>query len=435
MFNQNDYYVMNQNKVLNTIGESLKIIGLQLQTLAPPGGAPGPPESQNTDEVDRPAEDAVSCGQILDNCTNCLHVPLPSEGEDETMAKTKIRIRVCVGYNKDHSPVVKQISADSELELADRVAVTLMQSERRNEFIRFADGPVRSNVPLFKEYAEEWFTVYKANRLKPTTAGGYRTMLNTHLYPTWGDTPLNEITTKAIQEFLNGRSDRSRKTLQELLTLLKAILESARKDRLIEFNPADDRRLRIPSDKKTERKALSMEDEKDILANISKLQKQDQRFLALLIYTGMRRGEILGLMWDDIDLEENVIHVRRNVTYPSGQNDPVIGTTKTKSGVRDIPIIPDLLKYITPFGKGQFVMGEGKNPVTMSINRRRMERINRVINLHGATPHVFRHSFATMLNDSGASIKTIQSIIVQSDFKTTADRYRYTRGDGKRIKK
>ena len=79
-------------------------------------------------------------------------------------------------------------------------------------------------------------------------------------YPTWGDTPLNEITTKAIQEFLNGRSDRSRKTLQELLTLLKAILESARKDRLIEFNPADDRRLRIPSDKKTERKALSMED-------------------------------------------------------------------------------------------------------------------------------------------------------------------------------
>ena len=52
-------------------------------------------------------------------------------------------------------------------------------------------------------------------------------MLNTHLYPTWGDTPLNEITTKAIQEFLNGRSDRSRKTLQELLTLPKAILESA----------------------------------------------------------------------------------------------------------------------------------------------------------------------------------------------------------------
>ena len=42
MFNQNDYYVMNQNKVLNTIGESLKIIGLQLQTLAPPGVAPRP---------------------------------------------------------------------------------------------------------------------------------------------------------------------------------------------------------------------------------------------------------------------------------------------------------------------------------------------------------------------------------------------------------
>ena len=54
MFNQNDYYVMNQNKVLNTIGESLKIIGLQLQTLAPPGVTPGPPESQTQTRLTGP---------------------------------------------------------------------------------------------------------------------------------------------------------------------------------------------------------------------------------------------------------------------------------------------------------------------------------------------------------------------------------------------
>ena len=430
MFNQNDIYVMNQSKALTAIGESLKSIGSQLQSLAPPGNTLDPPDSQNTAAVDKPEEDAVSCDQILENCTDSLHAPLSTEGE-ETMAKVKVRLRVCVGYNRDHSPIIKQISADSETELADRVAIALMQSERRNEFIKYADDPIRSSVPLFRDYAEEWFTVYKASRIKATTAGGYRTILQSHLYPAWGGTPLNEITTKAIQEFLNGRSDRSRKTLQEILMLLKAILESARKDRLIEFNPADDRRLRIPSEKKTERTALSMEDERDILANISKLQRQDQRFLALLIYTGMRRGEVLGLMWEDIDLEANVIHVRRNVTYPGGRNDPLIGTTKTKSGVRDIPIIPDLLRYLKPFGKGKFVVGEGQTPITMSVTRRRMERINRVINMHGATAHVFRHSFATMLNDAGASVKTIQSIIGQSDFKTTADRYCHARDSSK----
>ena len=192
MFNQNDIYVMNQSKALTAIGESLKTIGSQLQSLAPPGNTLDPPDSQNTAAVDKPEEDAVSCDQILENCTDSLHAPLSTEGE-ETMAKVKVRLRVCVGYNRDHSPIIKQISADSETELADRVAIALMQSERRNEFIKYADDPIRSSVPLFRDYAEEWFTVYKASRIKATTAGGYRTILQSHLYPAWGGTPLYSL--------------------------------------------------------------------------------------------------------------------------------------------------------------------------------------------------------------------------------------------------
>ncbi len=106
MFNQNEIYVMNQNKALVSIGESLKTIGTQLQSLAPPGYEPDPPDNLNTAAVDRPEGDAVSCEQILENCTDCLHAPLSSEGE-KTMAKVKVRLRVCVGYNRDHSPIIK----------------------------------------------------------------------------------------------------------------------------------------------------------------------------------------------------------------------------------------------------------------------------------------------------------------------------------------
>lgn len=74
-------------------------------------------------------------------------------------------------------------------------------------------------------------------------------------------------------------------------------------------------------------------------------------------------------------------------------------------------------------------IGDGITPNTLSIVQRRHERINRTIDLHGATPHIFRHSFATMLYDTGADIKTIQSIMGQSDFKTTADRYCHPRSD------
>ena len=78
-----------------------------------------------------------------------------------------------------------------------------------------------------------------------------------------------------------------------------------------------------------------------------------------------------------------------------------------------------------------YVVGDEKKPITFSIHRRMMERIRRTIDLHGACSHVFRHSFATMLNDAGASVKTIQSIIGQKDFKTTADRYCHPRDNRK----
>lgn len=378
----------------------------------------------------------VSCGQPLENCTESEQTPLSYEG-DETMANRQ-RIRVCVGYNDDGSPVIKHVTAKSELELADRVAKALLESERRSEFVdeqgrpKDDEAPEKPALPMFKEYAEEWFRVYKEGRVKPTTAGNYRTILEWHLYPAWGETRLDEITTKGIQEFLNTKKDKSHKTIQEILTLFKSILESAKQDRLIEFNPADDHRLMIPSTRKKVREALPMEAVQEIIANLDKLGTMDRRYMALAIFTGMRRGEIIGLKWGDIDLEENILHVRRNVTFPKGTNDPYIGTTKTESGVRDIPIMPMLLDYLTPGGEPDaYVVGDEKKPITFSIHRRMMERIRRTIDLHGASSHVFRHSFATMLNDAGASVKTIQSIIGQKDFKTTADRYCHARDNKK----
>ena len=283
----------------------------------------------------------VSSEQPLENCTDVEQMPLSEEG-DETMA-TRQRLRVCVGYNDDGSPVIKHVTAKTEMELADRVAKALLDSERRGEFVKAneaphaKEAPQKPALPMFKEYAEEWFRVYKEGRVKPTTAGNYRTILEWHLYPAWGEVRLDEITTKGIQEFLNSKKDKSHKTIQEILTMLKAVLESAKQDRLIDFNPADDHRLVIPSKRKKVREALPMEAVQDIIANLGKLETMDQRYMALAIFTGMRRGEIIGLRWGDIDLENNILHVQRNVTFPKGTNDPYIGTTKNPAGQEPEP--------------------------------------------------------------------------------------------------
>ena len=161
------------------------------------------------------------------------------------------------------------------------------------------------------------------------------------------------------------------------------------------------------------------------------IEVYDRLYLSLVIFTGMRRGEVLGLRWEDINLEQNYILVRRNVTYTN--NQPLIGTPKTKNGFRSIPIIPDLINILSPNGQTGFIIhGEQtETPITLQSFRCMMTRIQKKIDLKGATSHNFRHTIGTMLNDIGADVKKIKSILGQSDFKTTMDRYVHPREDKK----
>jgi len=346
------------------------------------------------------------------------------------MIMAKHRIRVCVGYKEDGSPIIRQLCANSELEMADKAVKAILQSERRSEFVKDAEPIQKPTAPTFKAYTEDWYATYKAERIKLTTDGYYRILLERHLYPVWGNTPINEITTKSIQTYLNGKKDMAAKSLQEMLIFMRAILESARKDGIIESNPADDKRIVVPSSKKTVREALPLEDIRSIAHSLHRLEPLEACYMALLLFTGMRRGEVLGLKWKDVDFEKNTIHIVRNVVFPRGINDPVVGTPKTDSGTRYVPIAPELRAYLEPQDAEDFIIG-GMKPLTLCAYRRMMERIGRKIDLHGASAHVFRHSYATMLNDAGVPIKTIQGIIGHADLQTTANRYIHGREEKK----
>lgn len=144
-------------------------------------------------------------------------------------------------------------------------------------------------------------------------------------------------------------------------------------------------------------------------------------YLALAIFTGMRRGEILGLKWEDVDIHNNTISVIRNATYTN--NQPHVGAPKTKSGERIIPIMPYLLNYLLPLKSSGFIIGNGETPITLTRFKTIFKRIKAKVDLRQATSHSFRHTLGTLLFSSGADVKTIQGILGQRDFKTTADRY------------
>lgn len=358
----------------------------------------------------------------LENCTVSAQFEPVSARSLEGVEMAKHRLRICLGYLQDGTPVVKHISGDSEFDLADRVVSEYVKSGRIVEFIGGEYAPKTVIAVSFKEYTLSWYSTYKEHKLKPTTASGYLSTFEYHLFPAWGDRPINRITTGDIQIFLNERSNLAEKTLKEMLVLIRAIFRSAKEDKLILENPAESTRLTIPSTKKTERKALTQDELTDIIRALDKLSDDDRRLMSLLIFTGMRRGEVLGLRWEDIDAKAGWVHVVRNAVFPGGKNDAVIGTPKTEKGKRSIPLDPVLWELLQPAKASGYVIG-GDAPITKMVYVRTMQRIERAIDMHGATAHIFRHSYATMLNATGASPKTIQGIIGHADISTTMNRY------------
>ena len=304
-------------------------------------------------------------------------------------------------------------------ELNDAIVRTYVESGRINEFINFHDSApiVKTN---FRDFAENWFRTYKTG-LKETSQHDYRYQLDHLLYPAFQNIALQDISLNDVQEFLNCHRDTARSTLRKSLLVLKQLYTLAIKEHLLTDNPIDTKVLKITSNIANERTPLTNEEFNDILVHLQDITNvEDRRLLALLLLTGMRRGEVLGLRWEDIDFKAKTIVVSRNVTYPD--NEAVIGTPKSKKGFRTIPLDDRLIEFLTPRQQDGFLFGVDIPPSKSSFNKQ-WGRIKKQIDIHGATPHVFRHTYATALNNAGVPMKTIQSILGHADIATTMNIY------------
>lgn len=341
-----------------------------------------------------------------------------SKGENDDMAKE--RRRVIISWNDDGTPVYKEVQGADQEEVNLKIVKAFVDSGRIWEVMGKPDVVEKTEGSgiVFKEYAEKWLA--RKRKIKANTFVRYRKTLTEYILPCLGEKLLVDIDVDDVQAMLDRFSYLSEKTLKETLYQLSQIMKYAIDDDIISKNPCRSRDLVIPSDRKTEREALPLEQYKDILANIHKLNIRDQRYLGLVMYTGMRRGEALGVRWEDIDLEKNVIHIRRNVTHPQ-RNTPDVTTPKTKAGLRDIPMDENLLKLLTPMEKQGYIVS-GEKPMTLSAYRAMWKRINK-INLYGATAHVLRHSYLTYAVGETTDYKTVQGISGHSDLGTLLNRY------------
>ena len=332
--------------------------------------------------------------------------------------------RIVIGYEDDGTAITRMLRAKSQEEMNDKIVQALIESGRIHEFLPSPLSVVSNGGnAILQDYANDWLN--RKRKLKETTKANYRKYLKGYILPELGERNISLITTADVQKLLDRYSHLSEKTLKDMKSLLSQIFQYAISDGLVLKNPCISKDVEIPSSKKGRRQALPIEQYQEIISHLCVLIGFDKRFLAICLFTAMRRGEILGLRWEDI--HHGKIHIKRNVTHPQ-RNTPEISTPKTKAGIRSIPLIKPLLQALSPIEEKGFIIG-GDTPITLSAYRAMWKRITTNVDLHGATPHILRHSYLTYAVGATKDFKTVQGISGHADVFTLLNTYAHSQED------
>lgn len=252
-----------------------------------------------------------------------------------------------------------------------------------------------------KAWLEKYLKVYcLCPPLQETTVEGYARYINNHIIPHFKDMKLNDIKPSHIQNFYNEerRKGFKEKTILQEHRILSRTFEKAIADGLLCINPC--KRTDAPSPEDYEPTIYT---EEQFIELLDKLE--GHRMEAIILIAGMcglRRGELLGLTWEDIDLDNGILSVRKNIVPTSNGN--VVKDPKTKKSTRDISIssvIIPILKRIRGIGKlYPKINGEDYNPGSVSREFKQFLEDN---GLKHIRLHDLRHFNCTMMLKHGVS--------------------------------
>lgn len=275
---------------------------------------------------------------------------------------------------------------------------------------------------LFGDYAKEWLEIYMKPHLASTTYTNYRQQLNKHILPEFGERDLQSIETVDVQCFFNARKYLLKESQRKLKGILNVIFEAAIEDMIIDRNLLQSPRLKLTNQRKHTREPLSVSEMQKICSELPNIEREsDRRFLAIQISMALRPCEVLGLKWSDVDLENNLLHIRRNVVHPD-RFKPEVKETKTEGSYRAIPISAIARPYLKDEADDEFIFG-GREPLRYQASRDIWNRIRAQINLRGATGYTFRHTVLTDLYDTTKDVKTTQRYAGHTNPDMTMRRY------------
>lgn len=211
----------------------------------------------------------------------------------------------------------------------------------------------------YSDYLDYWIDNYCRTNLKYNTINKYQTLIEKYIKPKLGMYRLSTLTSVRLNLFITeivDEYDFSRAYFKNILKVVKGSFRDAcNLYGFIKYNPA--MTLRLPKMDNIEEDAKHLYTQEEIIKILMRFRRQETFTCSFLTscFTGMRTGEVFALTWEDIDFENNIIHIKHSV-YDKPKDEKgrwYIGSTKTISGTRDVFMSPTLSNALRNFKKRQ----------------------------------------------------------------------------------
>lgn len=344
--------------------------------------------------------------------------------------------RIVAGHKDDGRPIFRSVFAYTQKELMDKLHdhIELHRDVELNEGY---------NMTL-SQWLDKWLNEYKLFTVRESTLSGYRLLCEKYVKPYFGDCKLNSIRQEDMQRFYtwlkeNGRVHErydkadalSDSMVRGIHMMLHQAMDEAVRQRYIVKNPTDG--TVIPKANYAAKQILTEEQLKKFLMVV----EQDvfwSDFFYTELTTGLRRGEICGLRWQDFDEKNGLLFIRRSVRDRKGGGVSV-GETKTEKGVRTIQLPPSTAQRLRERKKKSFSEWIFHNPTVAELPIAPQTAYHHLKTLlkHAGLPmirfHDLRHTFATHALISGVDAKTLSGILGHTNASFTLDTYTHVTTD------
>ena len=339
--------------------------------------------------------------------------------------------RVVVSYDESGLPKTKNVLAKTKRECQeklDKLKASLGTPPK-------AEKKCSPDMP-FGEWLDHWYRTYIRPNIRPGTRENYELRIYKHITPQLGRLPLNKLTQGDLLCFYmhlkragrkqyadklgKGLSDRMLRTCH---ALIKAALQKAVDEKLLRDNPAVG--CKLPPQRAKEMQVLTPEEMQRFLIQ-AKYDGYYEIFLVALA-TGLRRGELLALQWDDLDLDTRELRVRRTVRRTEGRL--LVSEPKTDAGFRTLLLPPSVVKVLAAYKEtihsrwmfpSPVVEDAPRDPSTLAA---KMKLVLQRAGCKIVRFHDLRHTFATEALAHGMDVKTLSAVIGHVSAATTLNVY------------